>query len=142
MTQMFWRFHNFLPFYRVGHNYYLLFVFLFIYSSFPRPSRDHYERLCRVSIPFLRYWFLFCFACSFFIPKREQPSLLLCVFFCSKPLSKKDTTSVSIPLIRVGHNFFDISFYNSFFSSSICVALILVKAKSRLPASFNDAPMR
>ena len=86
MTQMFWRFHNFLPFYRVGHNYYLLFVFLFIYSSFPRPSRDHYERLCRVSIPFLRYLFLFCL-------QREQPSLLPCVFFL-KTSFKKDTTPV------------------------------------------------
>ena len=60
------------------------------------------------------------------------------------PLLKYRTIVLFLPfsLIPLGRNFFDISFYNSFFSSSICVALILVKAKSRLPASFNDAPMR
>lgn len=49
--------HLFHPLIPLGHNDYLFFCIIihlaFIYSSFPRPSRDHPERLCRVPIPLL-----------------------------------------------------------------------------------------
>ena len=103
--------------FRVGHNYYLFLVFLFIQHSFPRPSREHPERHCRVSIPlllvpflltlflqlvpFLLYLFLFGLslflfysACSFFAFKGNN-LLFYLVSFLPKTSLKKDTTSVS-----------------------------------------------
>ena len=69
----------------LGHNYYLFFVLLFIQHSFPRPSRDHPERHCRVPIPFILVPFFI--ACSFFAllvpflpPKGTTLHSTLCIF--------------------------------------------------------------
>jgi len=69
-----------------GRNVYIICFGLFSLHSFSFASRSHPERHCRVSIPlhlvpFLISLVLFYLPCSFFIPKREQPSLLPCVFF-------------------------------------------------------------
>ena len=92
-----------------------------------------------------------------FVPLLKYRTIVLClpfslipvgptiiVYFCFLVLCRSSPAHRSVAHLALspGHNFFDISFYNSFFSFSICVALILVKAKSRLPASFNEAPMR
>ena len=76
-----------------GHNYLQIFCFFihlaFIQHSFPRPSREHPERHCRVSIPFILV--------PFPSPKGTTltPTLCLfyslCLFFQSS--LKKDTTS-------------------------------------------------
>lgn len=69
----------------VGHNYYLFFVLLSILHSFPRSSRDHPERHCRVSfpfmpVPFLLHLFLLDLACSFFVFKGNNPRVHLMIF--------------------------------------------------------------
>ena len=122
---------------------FLFYLFLFCLTcSFSDLACSFFCFTCSFSdlacINLLVYFML---PCLFFLYKLVSFLSTLCLFF-SNFYSKKTQPLFPFPFIPVGHNFFDISFYNSFFSSSICVALILVKAKSRLPASFNDAPMR
>ena len=88
-------------------------------------SHSHLIRILNVTVGFLflLYLVLFCFTCSFsdlacinLLVYFVLPCLFFytslclfyipCVFFTQKLFQKKDTTSVSLALFRVGHNYY------------------------------------
>jgi len=58
-------------------------IYCLYFYSFSILFRDYPATILNVTVWSLSllYLFPFCFTCSFFIPKREQPSHLVCVFF-------------------------------------------------------------
>ena len=75
-------------------------LFILYYYSFSIHFHDHLAIILNVTVGFLSLFYLFPFLLGLFLfrPKREQPSLLPCVFFCSSPsylvlfLQKKGTS--------------------------------------------------
>ena len=72
----------------------------FIYSSFPRPSRDHPERHCRVPIPFILSPFLFYsvpLACSFFHSSITHPFIQSFIQSFIRSLVNRSSFSSPLP---------------------------------------------